>query len=169
MAAITITTANIKDYLGVSVDTYDTQIAAILAIWDTAIESMIEPSSLADTDLADVLKAGKLLMIAGYVKNNLPATATANTAGYKVSVTMSKLTETTESSSSSGGNIGATGDGLTSEGYRILGPYLKADAFTVESQIKGSTDDYQSEARLTKRDESGQYIQLADSGTFEAW
>lgn len=172
-AILTVSIEDIKTYLGVSTTDNDTQITGILAAWDLAIEAMIVPAYLTEASLdeiEDLLTLGKLLIICGHVKNTLPATATAAGAGGKVSVRMGayqETTETTSSSSSKSGASGQTGDGLIEQGWAILTPYLTEMARQGGiQQVKSTTQDYNSEFRLTRYDSEGH---ISKSGNLDKW
>jgi len=168
-AVLTVTSANIKDYLVITSTTYDTQIAVILGLWDYTIEDMIQPGYLASTALTNILTLGKLLVIAGQVKSALPATATGSATGTRTTIKMADYEETVENKAQSGSvtSTVVSGDGLIKQGWDMLKPYLTAAA-TAEglNQFKSSTSDYAAEASLTRRDANGTVISI---GTLEGW
>jgi hypothetical protein len=165
-AQITITASDIKGYLGISGTTYDTQIGEVLDLWDLAIEDMIEDEYLASSAYANILKAGKMLVICGHVKGSIPIEATASTAS-KTTVRMGSYQETTESGASTKASDSVlSADGLITKGMDILKPYLSDAASGSFLQVANSTEDVASEFTLTHKDSDGNII---STGSMEGW
>ena len=72
------TLSDVKGFLGVTGSTYDTQITAILGAWVNGLNAKIYDEYLADSDLDDILKLGKLLVTCGSVQQSLPVGAVAS-------------------------------------------------------------------------------------------
>jgi hypothetical protein len=117
---MTITLQEIKDYLGIAVDTYDTQITANMDLWyDSILESII-PSYLTDTSIEKTLKLGSMLIICGNLIELLPSGATSYTRGSRTTK-RGDWTDTVNAGSSSSKTLS-----LTERGEQMLEPYLSS-------------------------------------------
>lgn len=167
-AQLSVTTADIKSLLVISVSTYDDNIQAIIDLWDITIEDMIQPAHLADSSLTSILTTGKKCVIAGHVQNRLPTTATGATSGSRVTVKMGQYEETTETKAASNSAVtGSTGDGLIQQGWDVLAPYLTDTATAGSMQVKSNLDTAVPEFTITHKNSEGETI--GDSGSMEDW
>jgi hypothetical protein len=168
-AIIPITTDDVKNYLVISASTYDDNIAAVISLWTEAIELCIDPAYLGDSAYTPILKAGKLLILAGHVQNRLPVAAMGASTGSRVTLRIGQYEETTDTKSGSGtNNAGATGDGLINTGWETLKPYLTEEALNEGViQIKTNNDSAVGEFTLTHRNSDGDTV--GETGSMEGW
>ena len=153
----------VKDYLGITVTTYDTQIGMIATQWTAILNAQILPEYLADTTLDGIIDGGKLLCIAGQVQNRLGSAASST--GPVGDFTLNDWSEK-NGSSTSATVIGARSP-LFEQGMAVLQPYLDGSKkLTLSDGALSSNTGYSSEFQLPKFDEDGNVVVL---GTMEVF
>ena len=159
-AVITVTSAEVKDFLGITVLTYDTQVDAVVAQFTESIEAKLVTSYLTDATAAVVIKLGKVMIIAGWTAKLLPAAATGLGTGERTRKTAGAYTVETESTSSSLQKSGVAGaEKLIADGWDTLKPYLAADAaYASLDTVSSTTEDYEPEFVLERKDSEGSIL-----------
>lgn len=147
---------DVKTYLGISEDTYDTQIGSILTVWNNYLNARLLTTYTESSEYDNVLKLGKLLVACGQVQARLPSSVmTATTA---TNIRMGSYSESGGQSSSQNVQAGIDKT-LFEQGMEILYPY-----FDSPDQVLSTTADYFPQYQIERYDEDGN---VTEPGTME--
>jgi len=163
MASSDPTVQDIKDYLGISVVTYDTQITAIHAAWVASLNTRILPQFLDVATYDGDLELGKTLCIAGQVKNQLGSAASST--GLSGDFTIGNYSE--RNASATAASIIGAKNPLFEQGLAILKPYMQTSTVLSLTDIpESSTQDYYAEFQVARYDSDGNAIDPGTMGVF---
>jgi hypothetical protein len=132
---IEITKEDVKSYLVITSTDFDSNLTAMLGVWNNVVDFMIEDTYLNDSNYEDTLKAGKLLFICSKLGDVLPKDIVGR-ASERVEFTLGDAKTVTDNRSS--------GKVMTSDAIQLLRPYLKD-----ESLLTSSTEDVIAEFSFT--------------------
>ena len=151
----------VKDYLGITVTTYDTQISMIATQWTAILNASIGAAYLVDSSLTGILDGGKLLCIAGQCQKILPPSLFAGSAK---SVTWGNYKQD-EATGKDAPNAGALNP-LFEQGMDILRPYMSPSSVLLSDVAVSSTGDVAADFQTQRLDSEGNVI---DHGNMGVW